>query len=127
MNFVLINAPYTFQHMMDQLCAYFPFVQVYLEDVLTLSQSTEENLDHLEEFPERLSKHNMKVKVSKYDFAQPEIMLLGHFVDENGVSVDTEKIGEILKTPSPTASTELRIFIGISGYYRHFIKNFADK
>lgn len=109
----LINAPSTFQRMMNQPCTDLEFVRVYFDNVVIFSQTMEELLDHSEELLERLSKHNLKFEVSKYRLYQPEIKFLGRVVKLNGVLVHPEKIGEILNTPSLTTRTELRISIGV--------------
>lgn len=126
MPFGQMNAPFTFQRMMGQLCADFLFARVYIDSVVIFSQTMEEHLDHLEESLEKLSKYNINVKVSKYHFAQPEIKLLGHVIDENGVYVDPEKIGKLLNIPSTTMKIELQSFLRVEGCYCRFINNLAD-
>lgn len=113
MIFGLKNALSTLQRMMDQICADFPLVLVYLDYVVVLSTSLEESISHLQELCEKLLKNHIKVEITIWNFSQPEIKLLGHVLDKNGVTVDPEKVEEILKTHSPTTSSELRGLPGI--------------
>jgi hypothetical protein len=50
---------------------------------------------------------------------------LGHIISEDGISVDPEKIKEIVEWPRPTNVAEIRSFMGITGYYRRFIEIFS--
>lgn len=47
-------------------------------------------------------------------------------MDESGVRVDPDKVKAIQQTPRPRNQAELRSFLGIAGYYRRFIRSFAN-
>lgn len=64
MPFGLINAPSNFQRMTDHVLRDFPFMRVYLEDVVLLSKGIEEHFGHLEKALERVAYSNLKLKVS---------------------------------------------------------------
>lgn len=65
MPFGLMNAPSTFQRMMDELLGHLAFVRVYLDGVLIFSRTLEEHIDHLRIVVNTVSSHGLKVKVSK--------------------------------------------------------------
>ena len=52
-------------------------------------------------------------------------MVLGNYISADGIKVDPAKIEVILNLPTPHTQTEVRSFLGASGYYRRFMENFA--
>ena len=73
----------------------------------------------------RLRDANLKVKPSKTHFAQKEIPFLGHVVSEQGIQVNPAKVAAVKNFPVPTMLKKMRGFLGLCGYYRSFIKDFA--
>lgn len=65
-------------------------------------------------------------KLSKCTFGQPQVTYLGHIMSAQGVSVDPDKIIVIQKWPVPTTIKAVRGFLGLTGYYHRFIKNYAS-
>ena len=85
--------------------------------------SYEEHIRHLKVVFERFRQYNIKVNPKKCKWFQKSIKILGHIVSENGIQMDPEKI--IVERKSPTNLKQLQQFLGLCGYYRKFINNFA--
>ena len=49
---------------------------------------------------------------------------LGHEISKDGIQVDTKKIEGIIVCPRPMTVTEVRNFLGLTDYYRKFVKDF---
>jgi hypothetical protein len=127
MPFGLTNAPATFQCIMNLVFAPFlrKFVIVFLDDILVYSDSCEKHLQHLQLVLDKLRGAQFYAKLSKCSFGQTSIQYLGHIISDQGVATDPEKTSVMEQWPIPTTITELRGFLGLTGYYRKFVQNYG--
>lgn len=127
MPFGLKNAPSTFQRVMDNVLRGIQNEEclVYLDDIVIFSTSLQEHLERLRKVFERLRKANFKVQLDKSEFLRKEVNYLGHVITSQGVKPNPDKIEAIKKFPIPTTPKEIKSFLGLVGYYRKFIQNFA--
>lgn len=66
------------------------------------------------------------MKQAKCLFAQKQLEYLGHVVSGKGVEPEPSKVQAMVRWPTPTSAKDLRIFLGLTGFYRKFIKNYAS-
>ena len=89
------------------------------------SKHPEEHIDHLKTVFRVLDENNLSINVKKSFFFQKKVKYLGHYISEDGIEVDPEKIEAIEKWPNPTSVRHIRQFMGLASYYRRFIPKFA--
>lgn len=127
MPFGLKNAPATFQRIMDNILRGIQNEKclVYLDDIIIFSTSLQEHVDRLREVFKRLRETNFKIQLDKSEFLRKEVAYLGHLVTQNGVKPNPDKIKAIKNYPIPSTTKQIKGFLGLLGYYRRFINNFA--
>ncbi|RVW76696.1 Transposon Tf2-8 polyprotein [Vitis vinifera] len=113
----------TVDDMLDELYGATYFTKLDLRAVY--SPTWELHLNHVRKTLEILKKHSFFVKATKCDFGKQELEYLGHIVTNHGVKVDGKKIEAMIAWPQPTTITELRGFLGLTGYYRKFVRNYG--
>ena len=97
----------------------------YFDDIIVPSNGIEQHCERLETVLSRLQQHNLKVKASKCTFGAPKVSYLGHTVSTAGVHTDMDKVKAVMKLSPPSNVEQVRSFLGLAGYYRKFIPNFA--
>lgn len=123
----LTNAPSTFQSLMNEVFNVHlrDFILVFFDDILVYSNTWEQHMLHLEQTLQLLKTHPLYAKRSKCVFAQQEVEYLGHLVSDKGVSAEATKISARISWPVPTIVKALRGFLGLTGYYRKFVKDYG--
>jgi hypothetical protein len=127
MPFGLTNAPASFQCAMNSILQSFlrKFVMVFLDDILIYSSSLDAHLQHMRLVLDKLREHQFYLKMKKCSFMKSELKYLGHVISREGVATDPSKTKVMLNWPQPRNVTELRGFLGLTGYYRRFVKNYG--
>lgn len=125
MAFGLTNAPATFQRLMEHCMGDLNFSKciVYIDDIIVFAKTFEEHLERLEAVFTRLQEYGLTLRSVR--FFQDKVKYLGHIISAQGIETDPDKVSAINTWPVPTGTDELRTFLGFSGYYRKFVKNYA--
>jgi hypothetical protein len=126
--FGLCNAPAVFQQLLNSVyeTEMGHFVVVYLDDILVYSKSEQEHVHHLRTTLMRLREHNLFAKLSKCQFCQPEVEFLGHVISHKGMEMDQHKVSAVREWPVLKSVKDVQQFLGLTGYYRKFIKDYAE-
>ena len=127
MPFGLTNAPSVFQRTMDKILASLigKCVMVYIDDIVIYSKIMDDHLAHIQLVFDCLRKAGLRLKPTKCSFGLPSVKLLGYIVNKDGIAADPEKIQAIQNLAPPTDIKGVRSFLGMTGFYRQCMSNYA--
>ena len=123
--FRLAQIPAYFQELMTRFLKDFDFAIAYLDDIIIFSKTAEEHLSHIKKVFEKLRSAKLSMKLRKCHFFSKVIQYLGHTLSTKHICPLPSKTQAIQKMHPPTTSKQVCAFLGLVGYYRKFIKNFA--
>ena len=101
------------------------FVLVFFDDILVYSKDPEQHEQHVRRVLELLRQHQLYAKKSKCTFCTEKVEYLGFIISKDGVTTDPAKVEAVKNWPSPKSVTEVRGFLGLTGWYRIFIQAYA--
>ena len=119
MPFGLVNAPATFQAMMNTILREFldHIVVVYLDDMLIDSKSLAEHKVTIKQVLARLEKLDLAISLKKSVFHIDTVQFLGYLVGKDGVTMSEKKVASILNWKVPRSVKDVQIFIGFANFY----------
>ena len=128
MTFGLCNAGASYQRMMDMVLSGISpgRALAYVDDIVVFSPTFSEHLSALKEVFERLRNAKISLKLSKCVFAASEVEYLGFVLSEKGVRPQSRLTEAIQNFATPKNKKEVKRFLGLSGFYREFIRGFAE-
>ena len=137
MFFGLTNSPATFQMMMNSIFAdeiAEKWLTVYMDDMAIHTQRLEHEMEeqhvqqhrsYVKRILAKLMKHNLFLKPEKCAFEQPSIEFLGVRITQGEVQMDDTKVEKVRNWKPPMNVMEVHKFLGFTGYYRYFIKDYS--
>jgi len=127
MPFGLVNAPATFQTMMQKMLREFLHhgVVVYLYEILIYSEKMDAHIRLVQKVRDRLEQRNLAVLLKKSVFHQEEVEFLGYIVKTSGVTMSDRKVKRVQNWADAKLVKEVQIFIGFANLYRPCIKDFS--
>ena len=123
----LCNAPAMFQRLMQNYLGEWnlTYALVYLSDVIVYSKTEEDHLRRLQAVFQQFHEHGLKLKPSKCHFLRKQITFLGHEVSADGMKPGNLNLKGIAEMAPLANYMEVRCFLGLTGFFRRFIKNYA--
>jgi len=126
-NFRLKNATSTFSQIMANIFKKWTtqFLKVFVDDVNIHSGTWSEHLCHIRSVFQKLTKVNFKLNLSKCCLGYKNITFLGHIVECVESQLDPKKTTTIQNFPTPNITTNIRAFLGLTGYCKRFIVRYV--
>jgi len=128
MFFGMTNLPAIFQAMMNEILRDLineGKVAVFVDDVLVGTETKEEHDEIMEEILRRLEENDLYIKLEKCVWKVRKIGFLEVIIGPNRIEMEEEKINGVLSWPQPKNVKDVRKFLGLTNYYRRFIKDFT--
>jgi hypothetical protein len=124
----LKNAPSLFERIIQKTLAELLWNGVinYLDDFIVYTETFEQHIELLKKVFEKLRTANIKLKLSKCNFAKSEVEYLGHIISENTIKPSPNKIRVVKEFPQPKNLKKIQRFLGLTGYYRKMIQNYTE-
>ena len=100
-----------FQRKLGRLFQDFPFVLVYLDDLLIITKGTyEKHLQAVEIVLKKLRDSGMQLNIEKSFFATQEVDYLGYVINRQGIKPQGSKVEVIAGMTKPQPVTQMRRF-----------------
>jgi len=129
MFFGITNSLATFQVIMNKILRDLineRKVIAFIDNILVGTKIEEGHNEIVEEILKRLEKNDLYVKPEKYVWKTRKIEFLGVVIGPNGIEIEVRKVEGVLSWPEPKNVKDVRKFLGLTNYYRRFIKDFAQ-
>jgi hypothetical protein len=128
MPFGLCNAPQTLSKRMDQI---FPHelrsnIFIYFDDLLIVSKDLPTRFNLLRITARKLSEANFTINITKSHFCFKTLRYLGYIVGGGELQTDPDKLKSVAEFPLSFSRKQVRRFLGMTGWYRRFIPNYAN-
>ena len=128
MFFGITNSPAMFQAVMNKILRDLinkGKVAAFVDDVLVGTKTEKGHDEIVEEMLRRLEENDLYVKPEKCIWKSRKIGFLGVVIEPNGIEIEKEKVNGVLSWLEPKNIKDVRKFLGLTNYYRRFIKDFA--
>ena len=125
--FGISAAPEFYQKRMSQLLEGVEGAICQIDDILVYGATESDHDKTLKRVMDIIAKAGITLNEDKCQFAKKSVKFLGHWIDENGIRSDPDKIKSIVDLESPKNVSEVRRFLGMINQLGKFSENLADK
>ncbi|GFO31012.1 Zinc finger protein [Plakobranchus ocellatus] len=125
MPFGVMNSGATLTRAVKKLLCGMDNVVDYIDDLLIHTETWEAHVKTLSELFKRLQEANFTVRPVKCLLGSRTVDFLGHSLDRGAIGLQDENVEKVRNALRPKTKREVRAFLGLVGYYKEFLPNFA--
>lgn len=127
MPFGLVNGCAVFQRTINKILSQVKNDGVvgYIDDLIIAGEVEEELLEKFRRLLEVLKKSGLTINLKKSQFFERTVLFLGFEVSQEGVKPGSQKTEAVQRFPTPTSVRQVQQFIGLSGFFRRFVKGYS--
>ena len=128
MPFGIAGCPASYQALMEDILGELSWkiAFVYIDDLIVFGKTYEEARDRLQSVLTKLKEAGLKLRASKCRLFQPSVEFLGFVVGNQGIKTCSHIVEAVLNFPKPQSVKEVQKFLGITNFYRTFIKSHSS-
>ncbi|XP_071105112.1 uncharacterized protein [Haliotis cracherodii] len=125
MPFGVVNAPAVFSRLMRQVLHSIPNTDNYIDDIIEGTEEWSPHVVSLRDIFTRLRQFHLTARPSKVKIGYKQLEFLGHRVGSGLIQPEGKNVEKILNVERPQTKKQVRALLGLTGYYRKFIPNYA--
>ncbi|GFX03516.1 retrovirus-related Pol polyprotein from transposon 17.6 [Trichonephila clavipes] len=99
-------------------------IAVISDDLVIPAKNEQEGLEKLKIIFEVAKKYGLEIKFKKCQFLKKKFEFLGHIVESGTIKPSPTKTLAVRKFPEPTTIKQVQSFLGLTGYFRKYIKEY---
>lgn len=122
------NSPRVFQRYINEVfreLIVLKVVIIYMDDVIIPAKDEEEAIARLKLVLEYAARAGLIIKWSKCQFLMRSVEFLGHVIGDGRIKPSPSKTLAVQRFPEPRTVKQIQSFLGLTGYFRKFIENYA--
>lgn len=123
--FGLSSASEIFQHVIQQALQGLTGVKNISDDIIIFGRTQAEHDEALAATFQRLREKGLTLNADKCVYNKSHLAFFGFVFSDKGMSADPKKIEAIVQSTPPTSPSELRSFLGLTGFCSRFIADYA--
>ena len=101
-----------------------PRVVPFQDDITIGSDDYDQHVEDVAKAIDALTRHNLRLRISKCQFFKQSLNVLGHVLSANGIQIDKRKL-MAFDVPAPATGKDIERFLGLANYFRDFIPDYA--
>jgi hypothetical protein len=102
------------------------FTESFVDDMAVFSDDFDQHLNNLERYLNVIKKSGLTLNLAKSNFAKPEVKFCGHFIGSGRRRIDPEKVEAVEKLKRPETKAEVRQALGLFGWFRDYLPQYAE-